>query len=57
VVGVGAAGSMVLCQPCRYRPSLGGHELLRRPIAALRLERHYDCSLFRGGLLRLRVHQ
>jgi hypothetical protein len=37
-VGVGAGGSMVLRQPCRCRPPLGGHELLRRPVAALRLE-------------------
>jgi hypothetical protein len=56
-VGVGAGGSMVLRQPCRCRPPLGGHELLRRPVAALRLERRYDRSLFRGGLLRLCVHR
>jgi hypothetical protein len=36
---VGAGGSMVLRQPCRCRPSLGGHEPLRRPVVALRLER------------------
>jgi hypothetical protein len=32
-VGVGAGGSMVLRQPCRYRPPLGGHELLRRRVS------------------------
>jgi hypothetical protein len=37
-VGVGVGGSMVLRQPCRYRPPLDGHELLRHPIAALCLE-------------------
>jgi hypothetical protein len=54
-VGVGVGGSMVLRQPCHCRPPLGGHELLRRPVAALCLERRYDRSLFRGSLLRLRV--
>jgi hypothetical protein len=54
-VGIGAGGSMVLRQPCRCRPPLGGHELLRCPIAALRLKQRYDRSLFCGGLLRLRV--
>jgi hypothetical protein len=48
---------MVLCQPCRCRPPLGGHELLRRPVAALHLERRYDRSLFRGGLLCLCVYR
>jgi hypothetical protein len=38
-MGVSAGGSMVLRQPSRCRPPLGGHELLRRPVAALRLER------------------
>jgi hypothetical protein len=37
-VGVGAGSSMVLRQPCRRRPPLGGHELLRRPVTVLRLE-------------------
>jgi hypothetical protein len=32
-MGVGAGGSMVLRQPSRCRPPLGGHELLRQPIA------------------------
>jgi hypothetical protein len=54
-VGVGVGGSMVLRQPCRYRPPLGGHELLRCPVVALRLERRYDRSLFCSGLLCLRV--
>jgi hypothetical protein len=56
-VGVGAGGSMVLRQPCRCRPPLGGHELLRRPVTTLRLERCYDRSLFCGGLLCLRVRR
>jgi hypothetical protein len=56
-VGVGAGGSMVLRQPCRCRPPLGGHELLHRPVAALRLERRYNRSLFRGGLLHLRIRR
>jgi hypothetical protein len=55
VVGIGVGSSMVLRQPCRCRPPLGGHELLRRPVAVLRLERRYDRSLFRGGLLHLVV--
>jgi hypothetical protein len=37
-MGVGVGDSMVLRQPSRCRPPLGGHELLRRPVAALRLE-------------------
>jgi hypothetical protein len=37
-MGVGAGGSMVLCQPSRCRPPLGGYELLRRPVVVLRLE-------------------
>jgi hypothetical protein len=56
-VGVSTGGSMVLRQPCRCRPPLGGDKLLRRPVAALCLERCYDRSLFRGGLLRLRVRR
>jgi hypothetical protein len=38
VMGIGAGGSMLLRQPSRCRPPLGGHELLRRLVAALRLE-------------------
>jgi hypothetical protein len=53
-VGIGAGGSMVLRQPCRCCPPLGGHELLRRPVAPLHLELRYDRSLFCGGLLCLR---
>jgi hypothetical protein len=56
-VGVGAGGSMVLRQPSRCYPPLGGHELLRHPVAVLLLERRYDRSLFCGGLLCLRVHR
>jgi hypothetical protein len=52
-VGIGTSGSMVLRQPCRCRPPLGGHELLHRSVTVLRLERRYDRSLFRGGLLLL----
>jgi hypothetical protein len=56
-VGVSAGGNMVLRQPCSCRPPLGGHELLRRPVAALHLERRYDRALFRGSLLHLRIRQ
>jgi hypothetical protein len=38
-MGVGTGGSMVLRQPSRHRPLLGGHELLRRPVEVLRFER------------------
>jgi hypothetical protein len=48
---------MVLYQPCRYHPPLGSHELLRRSVVALHLERCYDRSLFHDGLLRLCVRR
>jgi hypothetical protein len=38
-MSVGVGGSMVLRQPSRCHPPLGGHELLRCPVAVLRLER------------------
>jgi hypothetical protein len=53
-MGVGVGGSMLLRQPSRCRPPLGGHELL---VAALRLERCEDRPLFRSGLLRLCVRR
>jgi hypothetical protein len=28
-VGIGAGGCLRVCQPCRRRPPLGNHELLR----------------------------
>jgi hypothetical protein len=38
-------------------PTLGGHELLRRPVTALRLARCQDRCLFHGDLLHLRVRR
>jgi hypothetical protein len=50
-MGIGAGGSMIVRQPSHCRPPLGGHELMRRLVAAPHLKRREDCPLLHGGLL------
>jgi hypothetical protein len=56
-MGISVGDSMLLCQPSRCRPPLDGHELLRRLVAVLCLERRDDRPQLHGGLFRLRVRR